>query len=249
MSGHSKWATIKRAKGAADAKRSSVFTRLANTISIAARQGGGDPSMNFMLRIAVDKAKQGNMPKENIERAIKRGTGEGGTARIEDIMYEAYGPGGTGMLIEAATDNRNRTSAEVKAVFNKIGGKLAESGSVAYQFKKRGVLNFPLEGKDGEEAELAAIEAGAKDVEVAGNEMTVYAEVKETDKVRQAMTEAGYEASEVNLSWEPTTMIAVGDEKTAAQILKLMSNLEDLDDVTSVSSNFDISDEILEKLA
>lgn len=205
--------------------------------------------MNFMLRIAVDKAKQGNMPKENIERAIKRGTGEGGTTRIEDVMYEAYGPGGTGMLIEAATDNRNRTSAEVKSVFNKIGGKLAESGSVAYQFKKRGVLNFSLEGKDAEEAELAAIEAGAEDVEVAGKEMTVYTEVKETEKVRQAMAEAGYEATEVNLSWEPTTMIQVQDEKTAGQILKLMSTLEDLDDVTSVSSNFDIPEDLLEKLA
>ncbi len=249
MSGHSKWATIKRAKGATDAKRSTVFTRLANAVSIAARQGGGDATMNFSLRIAMDQAKNANMPKENIERAIKRGTGEGGAAVIEDIMYEAYGPGGTGMLIEAATDNRNRTSAEVKSVFNKIGGKLAAAGAVSYQFKKRGIMNFDMAGKDAEEAEMAAIEAGADDFELNDKELTVYTEVKETDKVRVAMAASGYEARDVNLSWEPNTTIKVEDEKTAMQIVKLINHLEDLDDVTTVSSNFDIADEILERIA
>lgn len=248
MSGHSKWASIKHQKGVADAKRSTAFTRLANNISVAARAGGGDATMNFSLRLAVEKAKQANMPKDNIERAIKRGTGEGGVAKFEDILYEAYGPGGTGMLIEAATDNRNRTSPEVKAALNKFGGKLAEPGSVAYQFKKRGVLLFDLAGKDIDEAEMAAIEAGAEDIEQSNNLLTVYTEPKETEKVRVGMSEAGYEATEVNLSWEPTVMIKVEEEKTAGTILKLMNALEDIDDVTNVSSNFDIDDEMMEKL-
>lgn len=249
MSGHSKWATIKRAKGAADAKRSTAFTKLANNISVAAKQGGGDPSMNFSLRLAIDKAKQSNMPKDNIERAVKRGTGEGGGAGFEDIMYEAYGPAGTGILIEAATDNRNRTSAEVKAVFNKLGGKLAEAGAVSYQFKKRGVLSYLTDGQNAEELEMAAIESGAEDIELNDKEVTVYTELKETDKVRLEMAKAGYETAEINLSWEPNMTIPVNDEKTAGQILKLMNTLEDLDDVTSVSSNFDINEEIMEKLA
>lgn len=249
MSGHSKWSTIKRQKGAADAKRSSAFTKLANAISVAARQGGGDPGMNFNLRLAIDKAKQANMPKDNIERAVKRGTGELGGARIEDISYEAYGPAGTGLIIEAATDNRNRTSSEIKAILNKYNGKLAEAGAVAYQFKKRGVLNFSLAGKNEEEAELAAIESGAEDFERQGQELIVYSEPKDTDKVRQAMVGAGFEPSEVSLSWEPTVNISIADEKTAGSILKLMNALEDLDDITSVASNFDIPEDILEKLA
>lgn len=248
MSGHSKWSTIKHQKGAADAKRSMTFTRLANAISVAARKGGGDPSMNFSLRIAVDQARAANMPKENIERSIKRGTGELGGAKIEEIMYEAYGPGGTGMLIEAATDNRNRTSPEVKAALNKFAGKLAEPGSVSYQFKKRGVLNFELNGKSADDVEMTAIDAGADDIELIGNILTVYTDPKEVDKVRVAMSETGLVPTEVNLSWEPSVNIRVEDEKTAASIIKLIGLLEDIDDVTAVSSNFDIPDEILEKI-
>ncbi|MDO8512937.1 MAG: YebC/PmpR family DNA-binding transcriptional regulator [bacterium] len=248
MSGHSKWSTIKRQKGVADAKRSSVFTKLANTISVAARQGGGDMTMNFSLRLAIDKAKQSNMPKENIERAVKRGTGELEGARIEEVMYEAYGPGGTGILVEAATDNRNRTSAEVKVIFNKFGGKLAEPGAVSYQFKKRGVLNFLLNDKDADEVELAAIEAGAEDFEQHGKELIVYSEPREIDKVRAAMIGAGFEPAEVSLSWEPSAMIKIEDEKMAGSILILMNALEELEDITSVSSNFDIPDQLMEKL-
>lgn len=249
MSGHSKWSTIKRQKGVTDAKRSSTFTKLANTISVAARQGGGDAAMNFNLRLAIDKAKQANMPKDNIERSIKRGTGELGGAKIEDITYEAYGPGGTGLIIEAATDNRNRTSAEVKAVLNKYNGKLAEVGAVAYQFKKRGILNFSLTDQKSEEAELAAIDAGADDFQQHGSELIVYCEPKDTDKLRHSMTTAGFEPSEVNLSWEPTVSISISDEKMAGSILKLINALEDLDDITNVSSNFDIPDEILERIS
>lgn len=247
MSGHSKWATIKRQKGAADAKRSTVFTKLANTITVAAR-GGGDPSMNFSLRLAIDKARQANMPKDNIERAIKRGTGELGGAQFEEVMYEAYGPAGTGILIEAGTDNRNRTSAEVKAVFNKLGGKLAEAGAVSYQFKKRGTITLAVEGKDKEEMEMAIIEAGADDFEEQGDVVMVYTEPTDLDKVRKSLEEMGFGASEVGFSWEPAMTVTIEDEKTAGQMLRLMESLEDLDDVTSVSSNFDISEEILEKL-
>ena len=249
MSGHSKWSTIKHQKGAADAKRSMTFTRLANLISVAARKGGGDPSMNFSLRIAVDQARAANMPKDNIERSIKRGTGELGGAKIEEIMYEAYGPGGTGMLIEAATDNRNRTSPEVKAALNKFGGKLAEPGAVSYQFKKRGVLHFELAGKSADEVEMLAIDAGADDIELIGNLLTVYTDPKEIDKVRVTMGESELVPIDAKLAWEPSVSIRVEDEKTAANIIKLIGLLENIDDVTEISSNFDIDDAILEKIA
>lgn len=249
MSGHSKWASIKRSKGAADVKRGATFTKLANAITVAARQGGGGAESNFKLRLAIEKARQANMPKDNMERAIKRGTGELGGAKIEDIIYEAYGPGGIALMIEAASDNRNRTTAEVKSILNKYGGKLAGSGAVTYQFKQRGVISLEVGDKSIEEAELAVIDAGAQDFEEQAGIILVYSEPKETERVRSVLETSGLKATDTALSWEPTTTIEISDEKVAKQVLRLTESLESLDDVTAVSGNFDIPAVLLDKMA
>jgi YebC/PmpR family DNA-binding regulatory protein len=247
MSGHSKWSTIKRQKGAADAKRGQTFTKLANAISIAARSGG-DPEMNFKLRLTIDKARQANMPKDNIERAIKRGTGELGGERIEDVLYEAYGPGGIALLIEAATDNRNRASSSIRAILNKYDGKLAESGAVAFQFKQRGIVTVNLADKSLEEAEMIVIDSGAEDYEAQDNTLLVYTDPKETEKVRQSLIAGGLDVADTSLSWEPTAMIEISDPKKASSLLKMMDALEELDDVGSVSGNFDIPESIIKEI-
>lgn len=241
MSGHSKWSQIKHQKGAADAKRSAAFGKLASAITIAAR-GGADPAMNFQLRIAIDKAKAANVPKDNIERAIERAKGASG-AGLEEIIFEAYGPGGTAFLIETATDNRNRTIGEIRAVLNKYDGKLAESGSVQFLFKRSGQIVFETETPD--ELELAAIDAGAEDVEQLEKIVIVTTEPKELEAVRRNLAEAGYTSDEISFEWQPTSTIPVTDQKSAERVIKLSEALEEIDDVTKISSNFDLSENLV----
>lgn len=242
MSGHSKWHSIKHQKAAADAKRGATFTKLANAIAVAAKKGGGDPEVNFSLRLAIQKAKAANMPSANIERSIKRGTGQLGGDQIEEIAYEGYGPGGVALIIETATDNRNRTAPEIRAALSKSGGRMADAGSVAYQFDYRGVLQ--LKPTDLEAATLDAIEAGAVDVEEDGDELTVYTEPKQLNAVQTKLEEAGYTAASAELAYIPKNTMVVDDEKVARQLMKLMEVLDDMDDVTATHANFDLADEV-----
>jgi len=246
MSGHSKWASIKHQKAIKDSRRGASFTKYANLISVAAR-AGADPATNFKLRLAVDSARKSGVPNANIERAIKRGSGQDGATSFEEVTYEGYGPGGVAILVEAATDNRNRTGPEIRSAFSKHGGSLGTSGSVAYQFQQRGVI--VVEVKDLEEAELDAIEAGAEDVEENGESLTVYTKPTELDAVRKAMTEKGYEVRSAELSFEPTTTVAVTEAKTVQTLMRLMDAFDDLDDVTNTYANFDIDPELMEQAA
>jgi YebC/PmpR family DNA-binding regulatory protein len=245
MSGHSKWATIKHQKAAKDAKRGAAFTKFANLISVSARHGG-DPETNFRLRLAIDKARKAGVPNTNIERAIKKGTGEGGGAAFEEILYEGYGPGGVAVIVECATDNRNRTAPEVRSAFTKHGGSMGTTGSVAYQFDHKGMIQIPT--KDMDEATMAAIDAGADDVEEGEGQLTVYTAPTQLDAVRKALAAAGYETDSAELTYVPKTTVAV-DEQAATTLMKLMNALEDIDDVTSTHMNADISDEIMERLS
>lgn len=245
MSGHSKWSTIKHKKGAADAKRGAVFTKLANLISVAARSGA-DPDMNFKLRLAINKAKAASMPMANIERAIKRGSGQLGGAVMEEIMYEGYGPGGVAVLVEVATDNRNRTAADVRSSFSKYGGRLGETGSVAYQFDQKGLI--VIKASNTEEATMAAIEAGADDIEEGEGEMTVYTAPTSLDAVRKNLSEAGYEVTTSELTFIPKTTTPVTDPKTAKTLMKLMDVLDELDDVTQTYANYEMTDELIEEV-
>ena len=247
MSGHSKWSTIKRQKGAADAKRSTVFTKLSNAITVAARDGGGDASTNFKLRLAIEKAREANMPKDNIDRAIKRGTGELGGSIFEHVVYEAYAPGGAALLIDVNTDNRNRAIANIKAILNKHNAKLAESGAVGYLFQPRGVMM--VSGSESPSIEMAIIESGADDYQSteSGN-FTVYTEPKDTMSVAKTLQDAGLNVSDIELSQEPINTVMIDEDKTARTLVNLMEQLEDLDDVSSVYTNFDIEQEIALKL-
>lgn len=247
MSGHSKWSQIKRQKGATDAKRGQLFTKLAKVISVAAKQGGGDPQMNPRLRIAIEQARAENMPKDNIERAIRRGTGELGGAAIEELRYEVYGPGGVGILVDAATDNTNRTTSEVKALLNKLGGKLAATGSVAFQFTHRGVISIPLVGQslDAEALELAIIESSAESYENQGDIFSVQIDPKHLSELKARLEHGLVVIHESKLSWEPVQTVSIADAQTASQIFRLMQALDDLEDVTAVTANFDIPDTIL----
>jgi YebC/PmpR family DNA-binding regulatory protein len=246
MSGHSKWASIKHQKAIKDSRRGVSFTKYAALISVAARSGA-DPATNFKLRLAVDSARKSGVPNVNIERAIKRGSGQDGATSFEEVTYEGYGPGGVAILVEAATDNRNRTGPEVRAAFSKHGGSLGTSGSVAYQFHQRGVVIVAV--KDIEEAELDAIEAGAEDVEENGDSLTIYTKPTELDAVRKAMSEKGYEVRSAELSFEPTTTVTVTDPKTVQTLMRLMDAFDDLDDVTNTYANFDIDPELMEQSA
>jgi YebC/PmpR family DNA-binding regulatory protein len=247
MSGHSKWSQIKRQKGANDAKRGALFTKLAREIITAARQGGGDVEANYRLRMAVDKAKANSMPAENIKRAIERATGSGADAeQYEEITYEGIGPGSVAVIVEAMTDNRNRTASEVRSVFTRHGGTLS---TVAWQFQQKGVISLPLDGRDPDEITLAAIDAGAADIGAPeGGSIIVTTEPAELEAVRRALAEAGYEAESAELSMEPTTTVAISDETTAKSVLQFVERLEDLDDVQDVFANFDIPAELMEQL-
>ena len=247
MSGHSKWSQIKRQKGANDAKRGALFTKLAREIITAARQGGGDPDANYRLRMAIEKAKANSMPADNIKRAIERATGSGADAeQYEEITYEGIGPGSVAVIVEAMTDNRNRTASEVRSVFNKHGGSLS---TVAWQFEQKGIITIPLNGRDPDEVTLAAIDAGASDVGAPdGGSIEVTTEPSELESVRRALADTGYEAESAELSMEPTTTVEITDEKTAKSVLQFIERLEDLDDVQNVYANFDIAAELMEQL-
>jgi YebC/PmpR family DNA-binding regulatory protein len=248
MSGHSKWSSIKHRKAAADAKRGQLFTKLARAITVAAREGGGDPEANPALAAAVQKARDNSMPKDNIQRAIDRGTGAGGdAAAIERVVFEGYGPGGAAIMVEALTDNRNRTSAEVRHAFTKHGGNLGEPGSVAWVFEKRGVVLVDGD-RYGEDDLIAAIDAGAEDVQEDGDLLRVISEPAALGDVRAALERAGVEVQSSELAMEPKNVVEVG-EREAPALLRLLDALEDQDDVNEVHANFDIPEEVLEQAA
>lgn len=250
MSGHSKWSSIKHKKAATDAKKGKAFTQVANQIALAAKQGGGDPKMNFSLRLAMDRAKSVNMPSANIERAIKKGTGELGGARIEECLYEGYGPSGTAVLIETATDNKNRTVGEIRAAFTKSGGSLGNAGSVAYLFDQKGQLVIDLDSQkiSKDEIELLILDSGAADFEETGEAIIVYTEPASLSKVKDFLEGSGLVFEDAELVFMAKTSVQVTDPDKAKSILRLMDTLEGLDDVVAVHSNFDIPEEILEAL-
>lgn len=239
MSGHSKWSTIKREKGAKDAKRGAVFTKLGNLIAIAARSGT-DPTMNSSLALAIEKAKQANMPNNNIQRAIDR-VSDKNAAVMEELTYEGYGQGGVGIIIETATDNRNRTLPEVKSAITKNGGRMADAGSVMFQFTRKGVIQVAATGED---ALLTILDAGAEDAVEEDGEITVYTEQKDLAKVRTALIEVGLTVKDAELQYIPNTTIEISDSETAQKLLKLLDALDDLDDVVNVHTNADITAEI-----
>lgn len=241
MSGHSKWSTIKRQKGAKDAARGAVFTKLGNAIAVAAR-GGADPEMNFTLRLAIDKAKAANMPLVNIQRSIDRGSSKLGGEQIQELMYEGYGPGGVAIMVECATDNINRTYPEIKLAFSKHGGNIAEKGAVAFQFDHRGMIR--VKG-GGDELMLQAIDAGAEDMHEEEGESVIYTDPKELNKVRTDLQATGIEILEAELTYVPNNTVEVSDKETAGKIIRLMGALEDIDDVTTTHTNFDIPEELL----
>jgi YebC/PmpR family DNA-binding regulatory protein len=249
MSGHSKWSSIKHKKGAADAKRGKIFTKLIREITTAARIGGGDPEANSRLRVAMVQAKAENMPKDNIDKAIKKGTSslEGGE-NYEEQTYEGYGPGGTAVLVETLTDNKKRTTAEVRHIFSRLNGNLAEPGAVSWQFSKKGLITFDKTAVDEDKLMELALEAGAEDVADAGSELEVYAELPSFEKVRKAFDQNGLKYIVAEITMVPQTTVKV-EGKNAETLLKLMETLEDLDDVQKVYANFDISPEELERLS
>ncbi len=249
MSGHSKWSTIKRKKGANDAKRGKIFTRLIKEITVAARSGGGDPEGNPRLRSAIITAKTENMPKDNIARAIKKGTGEIDGEVYDEILYEGYGPGGVAVLVECMTDNRNRTVADVRHYFTKSNGNLGESGCVAWMFEKKGLILVDKETVSEEELMDQALEAGAEDMVEEGGEFQIFSAPEELDDVRNALGEAGVTFLDASVSMIPKNTVDVMDEKVARALLKLLENLEDHDDVQNVHANFDIDDELMEQLS
>jgi len=249
VSGHSKWSTIKRQKGAKDAARGAVFTRLGNAIAVAAR-GGADPDMNFSLRLAIDRAKAANMPVANIQRSIDRGSGKLGGEQIQEVMYEGYGPGGVAILVECATDNINRTYPAVKLAFSKHGGNIAEKGAVAFQFDHKGLIRARGSGDD---LMLQALDAGAEDLQEEDAHSTssgqvesvIYTDSKALAKVRDTLQQAGVEILEAELTYVPTNTVDVTDAATAGKIIRVMDALDDIDDVTNTHTNFDIPEELL----
>ena len=249
MSGHSKWSTIKRQKGVTDAKRGALFTKVAREISVAARQGGGDPDANYRLRLAVEKARSVNMPSDNIKRTIDKATGGGEGEQFEEIVYEGYGPGGVAVLVEAQTDNRNRTAGEIRSIFTKAGGQLAGSGAVAWQFEPRGLITIPRAGIDPDEVALAAIDAGATDVDTDDEDaVAIYTDPAQLERVRRGLEGAG-----IPIDSAESTMVArqtIGlDSSRARQALRLVELLEELDDVQRVTANFDIPEDVFAEVA
>lgn len=244
MSGHSKWSTIKREKGAKDAARGAVFTKLGNALAMAARSGT-DPDTNFTLRLAIDKAKAANMPSANIQRAIDR-VKDKSAAQLQEILYEGYGPGGTAILVECATDNINRTYPEVRLAFSKHGGNIAEKGSVAFQFDRKGMIRVKQGDLSSDDLLMAAIDAGAEDVqEEDGGESVVYTAATDLAKVRDALKDSGLQITEAELTYVPNNTVEVTDEATAGKIMHLMDALESLDDVSTTHVNFDIPESLL----
>jgi YebC/PmpR family DNA-binding regulatory protein len=249
MSGHSKWSTIKRQKGVTDAKRGALFTKVAREISVAARPGGGDPDANYRLRLAIEKARSVNMPADNIKRTIDKATGGGEAEQFEEIVYEGYGPGGVAVLVEAQTDNRNRTAAEVRSVFTKAGGQLAGSGAVAWQFEPRGMISVARNGVDVDEVTLSAIDAGAEDVDTDDDEVIgIYTTPGELEAVRRALEAAGVAVESAEATMIPKQTVDL-DSSKARQAMRLVELLEDLDDVQQVTANFEIPEDVFAEVA
>ena len=248
MGGHSHWSTIKRQKGASDAKRGQLFTKLSKEVTVSARAGGGDPDMNPRLRLAVDKARESNMPADTIKRAIERGAGAGEGADLVEAAFEGYGPGGVAIIMQVVTDNRNRTVSEIRTTLSRNGGTLGESGSVAWQFDSVGFIALDVGDGDPEEVALAAIDAGAEDVRAEDGRVEVYTAPTELDKVRRALEEVGLSIATAELSMLPKNSITL-DDKSASQVLRLLDILEDLDDVQKVFSNADFPDSVLMEYA
>lgn len=245
MSGHSKWSTIKRKKGALDAKRGAEFTKLTRLIEVAAKSGA-DPAMNFRLKLAIQKAKSANMPSANIDKAVRKGAGlDKDKSSIEEVMYEGMAPGNVAVMVQALTDNKNRTVSDLRNLFTKHGGSLGNSGAVAWQFTNRGILVVP---KTDPETELKAIEAGAEDIQDQGDVIEIYTKPTELNKVKQALLTAGVTIQEYKLALVPTTTVKITDANIARKVIQLMDALEDNEDVTEVFSNFDIDDTILNTL-
>jgi YebC/PmpR family DNA-binding regulatory protein len=244
MSGHSKWSTIKRQKGAKDEKRGQLFTKLAREITVAAKSGVPDPEANFRLRLAVQKARAENMPRDNIERAIERAAGGAGSDNYDDVNYEGFGPGGVAVVIQALTDNRNRTVGEVRSVLTRAGGTLGENGSVGWMFDNVGSIVIDRGEHDAEELALVAIDAGAQDVQIEDDVVEVFTEVQDLHVVQEALVNAGYEIQNAELSMRPKTLMEV-DEPTAIKNIRLLEKLEELDDVQQVYSNLDVTDDVL----
>ena len=248
MSGHSKWSTIKRAKGVTDAKRGALFTKLSKDIVLAAKQGGGDPDMNFKLRLAVDKAKSSNMPLDNIQRAIQRAIGGGpGSEDLDEITYEGYGPGGSAILVQAVTSNRNRTASEVRSAFSKGGGNLGESGCVSWNFESKGVvmIESPTD-EDAEEVGLVAMDAEAEDVRIEGNSVEIYTLQDKLSEIQEVLSNNGVTITNAEISLVPKTTVMLSD-KEAEQTLRLLDSLEELEDIQKAYTNADFPEEVLFK--
>ena len=248
MSGHSKWSSIKHKKAVTDARKGQQFTKVAREITIAAREGGGNPEGNYRLRLAIEKARSVNMPHDNIQRAIKRGTGELGGAQLEQLRFEGYGPHGVAIMVETVTDNRNRTASEIRNIFSKAGGNLGATGSVAWMFSRQGQIVINADGKDPDELGLEAIDLGASDARVDGSTVEVITDPANMETVREGLVKKGYrvESSEVSLNSTQSVRL---DESQAVSVLKLLDTLEDQDDVQSVHSNIDVPDEIMERIS
>ena len=247
MSGHSKWSSIKHKKGAADAKRGQLFSKLTRAIIVAARDGGPDPNANLALANAIEKAREHSMPKENIERAIARGSGADSDGHnFETVMYEGYGPGGVAVIVEALTDNRNRTASEVRHAFDKHDGNLGTSGAVSWLFERRGVVVVPADGVDEDELTLAAAEGGADDVSRDGSTYEIVTPPEALSGVREAVESVGYAIDSAELTLRPKTTVEVADETAAKKVLRLVDQLEENDDVQDVYANFDIPEQVLE---
>jgi YebC/PmpR family DNA-binding regulatory protein len=250
LSGHSKWSSIKHKKGAADAKRGQLFSKLSKAIIVAAKNGGGDPANNLALQNAIEKAKSYSMPRDNIDRAIAKGSGADADAdAFESITYEGYGPEGVAVIVEALTDNKNRTAADVRHLFSKHGGNLGTDGSVSWQFERRGVVVVPADGVDEEELFMAAADAGADDIEQDGNVFQITSAPEQFAAVRSAVEAAGFTVESSELMLVPKTTIAVDDETKARQVMRLVDALEENDDVQDVYANFDIPEQVLEAVA
>jgi YebC/PmpR family DNA-binding regulatory protein len=250
VSGHSKWSSIKHKKGAADAKRGKLFSKLSRAIIVAAKEGGGDPANNLALQNAVEKARSYSMPKDNIDRAIAKGSGaDADASSFETVVYEGYGPEGVAVIVEALTDNRNRTASDVRHAFSKHGGSLGATGAVAWQFERRGVVVVPAEGVDEDELFLAAADAGAEDVERDGSVFQVTSQTEALSAVREAIRDAGFGVDSAELMMVPKTTVAIDDESKAKQVMRLIDTLEDNDDVQEVYANFDIPEQVLEAVA
>lgn len=249
MSGHSKWANIKYRKATQDAKRGKLFQKLVRAIIVAAREGGGDPSMNIRLKTAIERAREANVPMDNIERAIKRGTGELEGVQYEEVFYEGYGPCGVAILVEALTDNRNKTASEMRTLFSRNGGSLGEAGCVSWMFERRGVIRITGEGLDEDELLSVALEAGADDVKNEDSEFVVYCDPATFSKVKGALEGHGFAVSGAEVGMVPKSTVSISDKDDAHRVVRLLNLLEDHDDVQNVYANFDIPDEILEEVS